>query len=848
MRTRQCAKIKSAILEDTLKSNKSVFDLINAVVAAGIDIVSPGAETKAARKMQIRRRVRLPRLDGDGDQMTSVLSPTGEDNVPVANVVARYAAMGVELIDRDILEDRLNGLSLEQAASKYGMTRQQIRMRESRLMQAMNKLGEKIPYGKSKESLGPKIGERLGRESRQSTIPRAVRKPAISAAEREKSNRKRELNIRRLAKGGLSPDEIATLMKLDRPYVDAVLSSNPGRRATSIETRRAVIAAWDADNTLSMRDLGQMFGLTAPALTRILGSHKPWRDLIDKTGKSSRKPNTRKKRTTADLPVGKLSLRRTPSGRLSYSKPEPKRMPHAERRARLTAIAQWMADNPDQSNDEVAKKFGLSETYISSIRSKYKDTIPELKPRRTRSKQRVEEIVQSLVDNPNQRASDVAKQFGVTEAYVYTIRGKYKIPKSTLPGKKRGKAPSPETRERHLEIVKRLINNPTESETDIAEAFGISRERVRQIKNRYSDEFPELAKRPKAYGRASEKNRARYAARRTWTDDDEQKLRDFIKKNPKATIAQTRRQFPTISKNRIDEIMRADTVRKATARQGGNATLQDVATLYDELAYEGMSVADRTAMAQAIADELDMPVQKVSLLISKITNARNKKTRTGRISKAVAEYRQWLAEYDSKKVPIGAKKKKLDELAKKYDTTPGTLLTAVSQSSLSDAAVKAIEQYEKYMESDDFFTVSRFSMYQQIAKSTGLSESTVGAIISRWGKVQFSAEDAKKDLKRAKITPTDRQMLADLINGKTIDEIAKDFGVSPSTASSRINLLKDLTRKHNLRIYGRTENRETDSKPNPKPLPPVRRRYWAEGDDLKKPDAPRKKTGKKKLT
>jgi phosphohistidine swiveling domain-containing protein len=314
-------------------------------------------------------------------------------------------------------------------------------------------------------------------------------------------------------------------------------------------------------------------------------------------------------------------------------------------------------------------------------------------------------------------------------------------------------------------------------------------------------------------------------------------LRDFVRDNPSVTLEKLQNEFPGIGIERIrkerNKIIGVDKDTRMTSR------INQVTKLYDELAYEGMTRKDRSALAGIIAEELNMPVNRVSLLISRISTSskskrRNKSKRGNKLSNSMREYETAL-----RKNPSLKKGELLREIAKKYDTTPASILATIQKRNQGEGkgiGAKVIAAFTKRAEEENFFMRSRLDVYEEIGAEIGMSPASVQGIVSEYSKVKYPDKKAKADFAKANITPRDYQMLKSLLSGTDIKKIAQANKLTEKEVLERTELLKGLLRKHNKPLVQWSE-RDTDA-PTPLPLPPTRRRFWTEMSRLRDDENP----------
>lgn len=690
-----------------------VFKLINQIVDLGIDIVKVDINEKAVDNtpnvpsaLKIRRKVKFQRLDGDGDQMTSVLSPTGEDNVPVANVVARYAALGVELIDRDILEDRLNGMSLDQAAEKYKMDRVEIRKREVRVAAAMREMGEQIPSDSpSDEKLGPTIGG--SRRARVGSLSKPA-SPSITATEAPK-------------KRGRPP--LSEAVQAERRAAKGPVRAKRGRKRLTEAERSDIVS--DIQSGVPFSEIISKYSISPTTLSKI-------------TKASGLSGKTKKGAGTLRIPIETRD-----------------------------AIFKDFDENPSMTVNELAAKYSVDPKSV--LRVLRNSSVGEDGKRKSTANEKTNAIADRLI-NTNDSLQDIAKDFGVSRQYLDMI------------GKKLG-----------------------------------IRTTGRNLK--YQQPKPE--------------------------PPEMRELREFVRQNPSVTLNTLKDQFPGIGIEALrSERNKIIGVTKDTRM---TSAINQVTKLYDELAYDGMTTDDRTALAGIIAEQLEMPVNRVSLLISRISN-KNKSKRGNKLPNAVREY-----EAAVRKNPSAKKGELLAEIAKKYDTTPGSILSSIQARQTGEGkgrGAEVIAAFTKRAEDENFFTRRRFAVYEEIGKEIGMSAARVQGIISQYSRVKYPDKKAKADFKKANITPRDYRMLKSLVNGVDIAKIAKSNKVSEKEVRERTNLLKKLLLKHNKPLM-QWDKRDQDA-PTPLPLPPSRTRYWTEmsmfkddADPVKSPARAIKPSGRK---
>jgi len=700
------------------------FKLINQIVDAGINIVQFDVNQKAADDLpnkpsvsKIRRKIKFRRLDGDGDQMTSILSPTGEDNVPVANVVARYASLGVELVDRDILEDRLNGLSLEQAAEKYKMDQAEISKREVRVAAAMRQLGEEIPSSTSPaQKIGPTIGS--SRRSRVGSLSKPA-SPSITATEAPK--------------------------KRGRPPLSEVVQA---------ERRAAHQAAKE--------------------------KKKRERKLLSEAAQAERR--------AAQGPV------RAKRGR--------KKLTEAERNGIISDLQSGMP------LAEIVSKYSISETTLSKI-SKESGLSGKIKrgPGRPIPPQTRDAIFKDHDANPNMTVMELAAKYSVD-------------PKSVLRAFKNssvgadGKRTSTDSAKANA-IADRLINT-NDNLQDIAKDFGVSRQYVDMLGKKLGLRTTKRTRKPMP----SQPEPANLP-----------EMRDFIRSNPSTTIRKIQNEFPGIGEVRIrkerNAILGVDKDTRMTS------TINQVTKIYDELAYEGMTEQDRTALVGVIAEKLGIPVTRASLLVSRISTGVKSK-RGNKISNAVRAY-----ETAVRKNPSAKKGQLLIDIAKKYDTTPQSILASIQARNSGEGkgpGAAIIAAFTKRAEAEDFFMRRRADVYEEIAKELGRSPSSVQTIISRYSRVKYPDKKARADFAKANIVKRDYEMLKSLLSGTDIKKIAQSNKLTEKEVLKRTELLKGLLRKHNKPLM-QWSARDTDA-PTPLPLPPSRRRFWSEMGRLRDDENP----------
>jgi phosphohistidine swiveling domain-containing protein len=700
-----------------------VFKLINQIVDLGIDIVQVDINEKAVDNTpnvpsasKIRRKVKFRRLDGDGDQMTSILSPTGEDNVPVANVVARYASLGVELIDRDILEDRLNGLSLEQAAKKYKMDQTEISKREVRVAAAMRQLGEEIPSSTSPpQKIGPAIGS--SRRSRVGSLSKPA-SPSITATEAPKKRGR-------------------------PPLPEAVRAERRAAQAAKVPKKRG---------------------------------RKPLSEAV------------RAERRAAQSPV------RAKRGR--------KKLTEAERNGIISDLQSGMPLS------EIVSKYSISETTLSKI-SKESGLSGRVKkgPGSPLPPETQDAIFKDHDENPEMTVMELAAKYSVD-------------PKSVLRAFKNssvgedGKRKSTDNTKRNA-IAERL-KNTNDNLQEIAKDFGVSRQYVDMV--------------GKKFGLRTTK-RTRKAMPSQPEPANLPELRDFVRDNPSVTLEKLQNEFPGIGIERIrkerNKIIGVDKDTRMTS------IVNQVTKLYDELAFEGMTTKDRSALAGIIAEQLDMPVNRVSMLISRIST-RSKSKRGNKLSNAVREY-----ETTVRKNPSVKKGELLLEIAKKYGTTPGSILSSIQSRKEGEGkgrGAKVIAAFTKRAEEENFFMRPRLAVYAEIGKEIGMSSAQVQRIVSQYSRVKYPDKKAKADFKKANITPRDYRMLKSLLSGTDIKKIAQANKLTEKEVFERTELLKGLLRKHNKPLT-QWSARDTDA-PTPLPLPATRRRFWSEMGRLRDDENP----------
>jgi phosphohistidine swiveling domain-containing protein len=701
-----------------------VFKLINQIVDHGIDIVQVDINEKAVDNTpnvpsasKIRRKVKFRRLDGDGDQMTSILSPTGEDNVPVANVVARYASLGVELIDRDILEDRLNGLSLEQAAKKYKMDQAEISKREVRVAAAMRQLGEEIPSSTSPpQKIGLAIGSsrrsRVGSLSKPASptitatgtpkkrgrppLPEAVQAERRAALQAAKEKKKRDRKL------------LSDAVRAERRAAQGPVRAKRGRKKLTEAERNGIISDLQAGMPLS--EIVSKYSISAQTLSTI-----------------SRESGL--------------------SGRLKKGPGRP--LPPETQ----DAIFKDHDENPDMTVMELAAKYSVDPKSV--LKAFKNSSVGEDGKRKSTDNTKINAIVERL-KNTNDNLQEIAKDFGVSRQYVDMV------------GKKFG-----------LRTTKRT--------------------------RKAMPSQPEPANLPE--------------------------LRDFVRDNPSVTLEKLQNEFPGIGIERIrkerNKIIGVDKDTRMTS------VMNQVTKLYDELAYEGMTTKDRSALAGIIAEELNMPVNRVSLLISRIST-RSKSKKGNKLSNAVREY-----ETTVRKNPSVKKGELLRKIAKKYDTTPASIMALIQSRKEGEGkgrGAEVIAAFTKRAEEENFFMRPRLAVYGEIGKEIGMSSATVQRIVSQYSRVKYPDEKAKADFKKANITPRDYRMLKSLLSGTDIKKIAQANKLTEKEVFERTELLKGLLRKHNKPLK-QWSARDTDA-PTPLPLPPTRRRFWSEMGRLRDDENP----------
>ena len=702
-----------------------VFNLINQIVDLGIDIVQVDINEKAVNNTpnvppasKIRRKVKFRRLDGDGDQMTSILSPTGEDNVPVANVVARYASLGVELVDRDILEDRLNGLSLEQAAEKYKMDQAEISKREVRVAAAMRQLGEEIPSSTSPaQKIGPAIGGSL--RDRVGSLPKPA-SPSITATEAPKKRGRKPLSeavraerraiqaAKEKKKRGRKP--LSEAVRAERRAARAPVRAKRGRKWLTEAERNGIVS--DLQAGVPLPEIISKYSISETTLSKI----------TKESGLSG---------TTKRGPVTTLS-------------PETR-----------DAIFKDRDENPDMTVMELAAKYSVEPRSV--LKAFKNSSVGEDGKRKSTDNTKRNAIVERL-RNTNDNLQDIAKDFGVSRQYVDMVGRKFNL-RTT----KRTRKPMP------LQ--------------------------------------PEPANLPE--------------------------MRDFIRNNPSVTLEKLQNEFPNIGMPRIskerNKIIGVDKDTRMTS------ILNQVTKLYDELAYEGMTTKDRSALAGIIAEELNMPVNRVSMLISRIST-RSKSKRGNKLSNAIRQYETAVKKNSSVK-----KGDLLREIAKKYDTTPASILAAIqkrNEGSGMGRGAEVIAAFTKRSEEENFLMRRRLDVYEEIGKELGMSATRVQGIISEHSKVKYPDKKAKADFAKANINKRDYQMLKSLLSGTDIKKIAQANKLTEQEVFERTELLKGLLRKHNKPLMQWSE-RDTDA-PTPPPLPATRRRFWTEMSRLKDDEGPTK--------
>ena len=455
---------------------------------------------------------------------------------------------------------------------------------------------------------------------------------------------------------------------------------------------------------------------------------------------------------------------------------------------------------------ELAKKYRVSRGTISTAIKRFN------KPQQPIAKLRQENLLADLdkeILDGKMTPKELADKYGIRISYVSKRRNDLKKMGTIVPNRKKGRK-TDRTAPISIDILEGKL-----TAREISEKYGVTREAVRTRAKRLGVATSGVRKKRSSYGptvRGANKKTGRVI----------QEIEQYLIDNPNESLIQAAKKFGINYQTALKYI--DESVLGGGRGKPISERTRAIVNRYDELIKElgldkeNIRVRDRSALAALISEELGEPPTTVSLIISRVTVPKEKRTKSGKLTSALNELNERLANGEKLSTAI-------NETAKKWNTTPNTLRAVRSAQSLSDNDVKIIERYEQIRDSDDYFKVSRSQLVAQIAKELGVKASTVQARLSAYYSTRKTQAARQKEFKSKKITQSDFDMLDRLVSGENASDIARSLNVTEAFVNKRVTLLKGLLRKYNY--WPRKRQAEPTSPiPTPRPYPAVRPRNW----------------------